>query len=161
LNKIEPNLILIAKELEEKNFMKIAELVQFSLTPNFRKLNRSFSKGSLNRTITIGVFHDKANPKDVYPIERIHALIKERESQHVHLSFFSSKDEDFESNTIQQTVTENVEWTKQAVDFPDVIDNIGFDSKHQQSITERKLRRLIPFTSFGVGNKFYLPKIMV
>src|SRR5699024_10506651 len=33
--------------------------------------------------------------------------------------------------------------------------------KHQQSITERKLRRLIPFTSFGVGNKFYLPKIMV
>src|SRR5699024_3769578 len=70
LNKIEPKLILIAKELEEKNFMKIAESVQFSLTPNFRKLNRSFSKGSLNRTITIGVFHYKTKPKDVYPKER-------------------------------------------------------------------------------------------
>src|SRR5699024_12335675 len=34
-------------------------------------------------------------------------------------------------------------------------------NKHQQSITERKLRRIIPFTSFHVGNKFYLPKVMV
>ncbi len=161
LNKIEPNLVLIAKELEEKNLMKVAEIVQFSLTPNLRKLNKSFLKGSHNRTITIGVFHDKVNPKEIYPTERINALIKESEAQHVHLIFFSSEDVEFETKKIHATVFKNSEWTKQTVDFPNVIDNIGFASKHQQSITERKLRRLIPFTSFGVGNKLFLPKMMV
>src|SRR5699024_2552471 len=45
--------------------------------------------------------------------------------------------------------------------LPDIIHNIGVVSRAQQSITDRKLRRIIPFTSFYVGNKLYLPKKLV
>lgn len=130
LNKIEPNLVLIAKKLEEKKLMKVAEIVQFSLMPNLRKLNRSFLEQSHDRTISIGVYHDKVNPKDVYSTERINALIKESEAQHVHLTFFSSEDVEFETKKVHSTVFRQGEWTKQTVDFPNVIDNIGATSKH-------------------------------
>lgn len=162
LKEIEANLMLIANHLEKKNFIKITEIVQFSLLPNFRALNTTFSNNALIKsTITIGIYYDRANPQEAYPQERIDALIQEANTQRANLIFFSSKDVDFESKKIRAKVFQNGRWEKLTTPFPDVINNIGVASKHQQSITERRLRRLVPFTSFGVGNKFYLPKMMV
>jgi len=162
LIKIERNLVFVANQLELKNLIKITEIVQFSLMPNFRKLNRTFLTHSIEKPkITIGIYHDKANPRDVYPKKRIDALIKEGEVQQANLIFFKSKDVDFGNKKIHGECYNDGYWETITYNFPDVIHNVGIASKHQQSITERKLRRLIPFTSFGVGNKFYLPKIMV
>src|SRR5699024_12840900 len=89
------------------------------------------------------------------------SIIKDVEVQQSNLMFFKSKDVDFGNKKIHGECCNDGYWETITYNFPDVIHNVGIASKHQQSITERKLRRLIPFTSFGVGNKFYLPKIMV
>lgn len=162
LRKIEKNLVLIANELERENLFKIAEIVQFTLMPSFRTLNKVFKDKSVNKaTYTIGIYHDKVNPRKVYPEERINALIQESEKQNINLIFFTSKDLNLDTKKIDADLFINGEWQTLCVNFPNVVNNIGVTSKHQQSITERKLRRIIPFTSFGVGNKLFLPKVMV
>ncbi|WHY82231.1 YheC/YheD family protein [Siminovitchia fortis] len=163
LKKIENNLVLTATHLEQKNYIKVTEIVQFSLLPNLERLNKAFTnvRSIKNSTITIGIYFDKQNPIEVYPKERIDALLKESNLQQANLIFFSSEDVNFETKKIDASVFQDGEWKKVSTDFPDVINNIGITAKHQQSITERKLRRMIPFTSFGVGNKFHLPAMMV
>lgn len=164
LNKIESNLALIANHFEHKKLLKVTEIVQFSLMPNLRKLNKALILKSSSKPkplITIGVYFDKANPREVYTKERINALLKESKKQNTKIIFFSSKDIDFERKKIYGEVFNKGKWERIETDFPDVINNIGPTSKHQQSITERKLRRMVPFTTFGVGNKFFLPKVMV
>src|SRR5699024_12857443 len=81
--------------------------------------------------------------------------------QHTTLLYFSSEDVDFKNKKINALTYKNNDWIEVEADFPDVINNTGATNRHQQSITERKLRRIVPFTSFHVANKFYLPKVMV
>lgn len=160
LSKLEKNLVVIMQEMENNNTIKIAEIIQFSLMPNLRKLQNFFTEPT-EISFTIGIFHDKGNPKDLYPEARINALNQEADRQNIKLLYFSSDDVDFKRKKIRALeITDNT-WKETFADFPDVINNTGASNKHQQSITERKLRRIIPFTSFHVGNKFYLPSIMV
>lgn len=162
LRKIEKHLVITADHLEHKRYIKITEIVQFSLLPSFKKLNNSFSGNTKeNKIYTIGVYLNHANPIDVYPEARINALLKKAEEEQSNLIFFSSNDINFDNKTINAKLFSKDVWETKTVNFPDVIHNIGPVSKHQQSIAERKLRRFVPFTSFGVGNKFYLPKVMV
>lgn len=159
--RIEKDLIAIGQELETNHLLKIAEIIQFSLMPRLRKLHESFQSSATEKDITIGVFHDKGNPKDLYTRERIDALNKESIRQHTTLLYFSSDKVDFKNKKIHALTYKNNDWIEVEADFPDVINNTGATNRHQQSITERKLRRMVPFTSFHVGNKFYLPKVMV
>src|SRR5699024_9508383 len=121
----------------------------------------SFIINETEKNITIGIYHDKANPKNLYPDARVAALNEEAKKQHATLLYFSSEDIDFKRKKIYAQRYENNAWKEVEANFPDVINNTGVMNKHQQSISERKLRRIIPFTSFHVGNKFYLPKVMV
>src|SRR5690625_2041225 len=57
--RIEQLILLIAQQLEEGNFIKIAEIMQFSLLPDLRKLKDSFEKDSnlhIHTDVTIGVY---------------------------------------------------------------------------------------------------------
>ncbi|GAA4072371.1 YheC/YheD family protein [Amphibacillus indicireducens] len=56
---------------------------------------------------------------------------------------------------------ENNKWVKEKRDFPTVINNIASTQRIRQSLTERKLRRSHLVTSFALGNKMYLPKILL
>src|SRR5699024_6094776 len=125
------------------------------------KLQEPFQPSVTERYITIGVFDDKGNRKDLYTKVSIDALNNESILQHTTLLYFSSEDIDFKNNKISSSTYKKNGWIEVEENFPDVINNTRATNKHQQSITERKLRRMVPFTSFHVGNKFYLPKVMV
>mgnify|MGYP001224204529 CR=1 FL=1 len=163
--KIEQYVLLIAQQLEQGNFIKISEILQFTFIPQLRKLqkalNEKYNVQFINNQITIGVYLNQLNPRKAYPEERINALVNEAERQGTNLLFFSSEDIDFKNEKISADVFINGEWQRITASFPDVIHNISFSSRFQQSITERKLRRMVPFTSFFVGNKLYLPKKLV
>ncbi|SFB32391.1 YheC/D like ATP-grasp [Lentibacillus halodurans] len=162
---IERSIHFIAKQMEQGNFLKISEVIQFSLMPQFRELKRTFEAcipgEQATEPITIGVYSSRANPRIAYPEERINAYVEEAERQGVDLIFFSSEDVDFENKQINADIFKANEWQKMVSPFPDVINNIAPSSRIQQTRTERKLRRELPFTSFYVGNKFHLPKKLV
>ncbi|MFA1822274.1 YheC/YheD family protein [Virgibacillus oceani] len=163
--KIEQYLLLIAQHLEKGNLIKTSEILQFSFSPQLRRLKEAFTETSSNtldkQDITIGVYFDKTNPRNAYPEERINALIDESEQQGARLLFFSSNDVDLNKREINADFFKNGDWQRISTSFPDIIHNIGVVSRSQQSIIDRKLRRTTPFTSFFVGNKLYLPKKLV
>src|SRR5699024_8117502 len=104
---------------------------------------------------------DKANPKDLYPKARVAALNKEGQRQHAILLYFTSNNVDFKNKKIKAQIFKDNTWQEVESDFPNVINNTGTSNKHQQSITERKLRRIIPFSFLHVGNNMYQQKVMV
>lgn len=160
--RIESSLYLIAQQLEQGKFMKISEIIQFSLRPEFVKTEQAFidvlGDQQLNKNIAIGVFHSWANPRDFYTEARIEAMVNESENQDATLYFFTSEDVDFQKGTVNADVYRGKDWQRMTVPYPDVINNVGAGRK---SHVERKLRREIPFTSFHVGNKYTLPKRML
>ncbi|WP_071393511.1 YheC/YheD family protein [Bacillus tuaregi] len=162
---IEYTLYTIAKDMEIGNSIKMSELVRFSLVPQILKLKKGLERiidnGPNNQKVTIGVYFCENNPLKVYPKERINSLIKEGERQGANVLFFSSNDIDFEKRQVTADTFIDGKWKRIKSPFPDVINNIGVKSRSQQSRKERKLRQEVPFTSFGVGNKFYLPKKIV
>lgn len=159
--KLEQYIMMIAKELEQGNFIKISEIVQFSLKPQLVKLSQTFidtvGDQQKDQMISIGVFHSWANPREFYPKERVNALVNESKKQKATLYFFTSTDVDFEKEQVNADTFKNNSWERVTVPYPDVINNVGAG---RRSHTERKLRRAIPFTSFHVGNKYTLPKRM-
>lgn len=161
MTNIEKNLIYIAQQLEGKSTLKINQIIQFSLLSNFRNLHESLSSTKTEKKTLIGIYHDKANPKMFLPEERTNALNKEAEHQQTKLLYFTAEDIDFKNETIKAQTYENNAWAEVDSNFPNVIHNTGATNKLQQSIAERKLRRMISFTSFHVGNKFSLPKLMI
>jgi len=60
-NKLENYLVMIAKYIEQGNFIKISEIVQFSFRPQLVKLKQEFIETigdqQKNEIITIGVFN--------------------------------------------------------------------------------------------------------
>lgn len=163
ISYIEENFLVIIEALEKKEFTTLQQIVRFSLLQNFTKLHKMLNSevSAESSKITIGIYYDKARPKEVYPKERINSLIKEAEKQKAELLFFCSEDIDFQEKKINGEMYIDNKWKEIKSGLPDVVHNIFPVSKHQLSVPERKLRRLVPFTSFGVGNKFYLPKIML
>lgn len=159
---LEKHLLLISKELEQGRFIKVAEIIQFSLRPLFVKLKRDFinelGDQKADKTISIGIFHSWINPREAFPKQRLQATLNEGEKQHTNLYFFTSTDIDFENKQINADTFRNHTWERVTVPFPDVINNTGA-GRHSQA--ERKLQRIVPFTSFHVGNKFTLPRRML
>lgn len=159
---LEKSLLLIAKHLEQANFLKITEIIQFSLSPQLNKMQANIleklGEQEQNKRITIGVFNALRNPRDFYTTERIQALIAESDKQNTQLLFFTSSDVDFEKKEVTAEVYIKGEWEKIHAPFPDIINNVGGGKRTH---IDRKLRREIPFTSFYVGNKFSLPKRIV
>ncbi|OAK67987.1 YheC/YheD family protein [Lederbergia galactosidilytica] len=165
LEKIDSTILLVAKTLEKGNLLKISEIIQFTLMPQFKTLKDCFltnqDSEQVQKSIKIGVYLSESNPRNGYPEARINALVKQSVQQGVKLYFFSSADVDFEKEKITADTFNNEKWTRETISFPDVIHNIGIKSRVQQSRVERKLRKILPFTSFGLGNKFSLPKKLV
>src|SRR5690625_802409 len=159
---LEKYLTLIADELEKGQFIKVIEIIQFSLRPLLVRLQEALIEENGNKktekTISIGIFHSWINPREAYPKERLEATLNESIKQNTQLYFFTSDDVDFEKKEISADTFRNGEWKRVIVPFPDVINNIGAGRLSQ---TYRKLQRIIPFTTFGVGNKFTLPKRML
>lgn len=160
-NKLERSTLFIAQCLEQGNYMKIVETVQFALRPQIINLKQTFIQvegiQQIDGIITIGVFHAQLNPLKIYTKERIDAMVKESIKQNTILYFFTSDDIDFDNKQVSADTFQDNLWVKVTVPFPDVINNIGAGQRTQ---TERNLSRMIPFTSFYVGNKYTLPKRM-
>src|SRR5690625_2598803 len=163
--EIEQLLLMIAQQMEQGNLLKVSEVLQFSLIPQFRNLKRTFEGNiqneNLDLNVTIGVYLSYANPRDVYPDARINALVEESKRQNTEIFFFSSEGVNLDNKQVNADIFIDGKWDKVKRPFPSVIHNIGVSSRAQQSITERKLRRKLPFTSFGIGNKLHLPKKMI
>ncbi len=89
--KLEKNLLLIAKNIENDKSTKILEITQFSLIPNLKKLQLLFEENNhINKEkeqIKIGVYGIQ-NPLLYYPQPRIEAMVKESEKQNAILYFF-------------------------------------------------------------------------
>lgn len=160
--KLEEYLVYISKELEQSRFIKISEIIQFSLRPLLIKLNESFidiiGNQKKEKIISIGIFHSWANPREFYPKERLQATLNESMKQNTKLYFFTSTDIDFEKEQVTADTFQNNQWERITVAFPNVINNIGVGNRSQ---AERKLQRIVPFTGFHVGNKFSLPHRML
>lgn len=166
LQKINQSIHAIAGFLEKGEFLKINEILQFSLIPQIQnwkeKLETLVNLGkTIDKQVVIGVYYCDLNPRFSINKKRLNALIKESKNQDTKLIFFCSKDVDFESRTIEADVFKNGKWITETTNFPDVIHNVFPKIRIQRSRTERMLRKEIPFTCFNIGNKFYFPKKIV
>ncbi|MDY0393995.1 YheC/YheD family protein [Virgibacillus halophilus] len=161
ITDVEEYLLMISRHFEKGNFIKINEIVQFAFMPKLKRIEtiirHELAPIKPNEIRSIGVFHSFYNPLDFYPEERVNAMVKESERQHARLLFFTSNDVNFDKEEIDAKVWVNGKWEHVKSPFPDVINNVGAGKRTQ---TDRKLRKLIPFTSFHVGNKYTLPKKM-
>lgn len=161
-DKMEKHVLEIARLLEQGNLLKINEMLQFSFQPLLKKISTTVDEKigdqDQQQTYSIGVFASFANPLKFYPEPRVEAMVQESERQQVQLLFFTSDDVDFNQKEITADVCNHGDWQRVTAPFPDVINNVG---SGKRSHAERKLRRLIPFMSFHVGNKFSLPKRIV
>lgn len=160
--QLEKSLTMIADYLEKGELGKIPEILQFSLHPSFVKLldtfKTTFNDQKAEKTISIGVFHSKVNPKNVQPKERLDAMQAASDQQNTKLYYFTSKDVHFDTQQVEADTFISNQWERVTVPFPDVISNVGAGMSSQ---TERQLSRTVPFTNFYVGNKYSLPKRMV
>lgn len=158
---LEKSLHLIALELEQQRLIKVSEIIQFSLKPQLKKLYNTFIDNigdqKEDKVIRIGVFNSWANPRKFIPEKRLNALFKESIKQSTILYFFTSDDVNFVDQQVNADTFVDNEWKRVTIDFPDVINNIGAG---RISYVDRKLRRIVPFTSFHVGNKYSLPARM-
>lgn len=155
-NQLNHQLSLLASFFEQKNLLKVNEVLQFSFSPTLRKITVEIERYTVkSEEVIIGVFNALRNPKDFYPWPRTKALIEESEKQQATLLFFTSSDVDLENNCVNGYIYTNGEWQKIESRLPDVINNVGVGKR---TYVERVLRRTVPFTSFHVGNKLSLPK---
>ncbi|MFC5711350.1 YheC/YheD family protein [Thalassorhabdus alkalitolerans] len=159
-NKIANNIFLLAESLEKGTIYKSLEILQFSLIPQSKKLLLEL-KGEVierkNKEIIIGVYLCQNNPLIVMPEARVAALNKEAQLQGSKLIFFSSEDVDFLNEKVEASVYGKPLYQKKVVEFPDVIHNINPTNSLNRSNIEKKLRKIIPFTTFGIGDKLNLP----
>lgn len=162
--KVEQSLLLIAQEMEKERLIKVSEIIQFSLLPELRKWKQNYEEHKLdteNKSLTVGIYLGHTNPRDIMPEARVNALVEEGKKQNAKLVFFCSDDITFENKTINGEVFKDDLWQQASVPFPEVIYNLSVGSRIKQSQVERKLRRELPFTNFGLGNKYHLPEALI
>lgn len=163
-DKIEQSLLLIAQALEKKKMIKVTEIIQFSLAPQLKRLKKIYEVEQPvlpQETIVVGVYYGAMSPREVYPKERIDALVQEAANQQVQVVFFCLSDVNIEEKLIHAEIFKNGNWRREFVEYPHSIYNVDMVSRGRQTPIERKLRSEIPFTNFGLGNKFLLPKRLV
>lgn len=166
LNKnIEKNILVLAKNIETNNTSKCFEILQFSLIPQVKQLktelSKQFEQVDRDEVTSIGIYYCQDDPMNIMPQERIRALAEEAEMQNAKLIFFTSKDVDFKNKSINAKIYNSSAIKTQVESFPVVVHNIGPNSISQRSNTEKKLRKQIPFTTFGIGDKLNLPSKFV
>ncbi|ARK32092.1 YheC/YheD family protein [Halalkalibacter krulwichiae] len=166
IEKIKKTISLITTLIEERNLIKVSEVMQFTLMPQLQQWKEVldeedfYSRGE-QHSITIGIYLCQENPINKIRPERVSALLKESKKRDIKLIFFSSKAVDFNLKQIKANVYDDGEWIIESVPFPEVIYNISPKARVYWSRTERRLRREIPFTCFNIGDKFHLPKKIV
>ncbi len=163
-NRILSNIKNISSALEKTNLLKVNEYLQFNFIPTLKKWKDEIANHvsfDENKQITIGVYEDRFNPIDGYRKERLEALISEADNANANIFFFTSSDVNFDQELIAATVRDGDKWIKKDFPLPDVIHNIFPKSFTRQSKTEKKLRQLVPFTSFSFGDKLELPQRIV
>ncbi|MDQ0352896.1 hypothetical protein J2R98_002747 [Alkalibacillus filiformis] len=151
-------------ELFEQNYTnKIYEIIQFSFKPKFKIIIKHIESTlpERDKSITIGIYHSQENPANFYLEERLNAMLDAATKKNCRTIFFTDSDVNLSDKVINAKYKTETEWQQVQCQFPDVIYNISKNPIHKQSRIERKLRRMIPFTSFLFGNKFDLPKKMV
>lgn len=157
-NKIERSVVQFSEYIEEKNESGMIQLLQFSLEPNMRRLQRILTKERENEsTFTIGIYHDEASPKIAYNSERLEALFNEAKKQDCDIFVFSSEDVDCEREIIlaEDALDDDRKIEK---NLPDVVYNLFPKILRDQSEIEKWLRERVPFTKFPVGDKLGLPE---
>lgn len=158
---IEKNVLMLAKNIEAGNMSKNFEILQFSLIPQSKQLkmelDRKIKQKNKREATLIGVYLCQKNPVNVMPEARVNSLVKEAELQGAKLIFFTSEDVDFNKEIINAKMYNSFEIKTQLEGFPDVIHNINPTTSLNRSDAEKKLRKQIPFTTFGIGDKFNLP----
>ncbi|GAB4075221.1 hypothetical protein GCM10028778_27240 [Barrientosiimonas marina] len=163
IDKLEQHVLNMTRLLQAGNLAEISGMLQFTVRPLIKSIYTTLNAeiGSTtepDKPCAIGVFAAFRNPLDIYTDERIQAMVEASEQQHAQLYFFTSADVDFAEQTIAADTYQNGGWQRVTASFPDVINNVGTG---QRAHAERKLRRMIPFTTFHVDNKLFLPKRML
>lgn len=147
----------LIESLNEGDLQTMQTTIQFSLEPNIRKLHKMTEQEEKSE-ILIGIYDDTYEPEQSYRKERLEALVKEAPRQNTSLVLFTSKDVDFDQEIIHGRVYKDGKFVDQDTRFPDVISNNFPKIYYAQSLEERRLREMIPFTSHTFGNKLSLPK---
>lgn len=86
-------------------------------------------------------------------IKRINALAQEALRQKVSLIFFSNNGIDFEKRLVRGKMYIGGKWLTFTKSFPEVIINDVRSPKKKRTETEKKLREMIPFTTFSIPSK--------
>ncbi|MBB5175128.1 YheC/YheD family protein [Texcoconibacillus texcoconensis] len=159
INQLKENLINTIEYLNKGKYQQIRELIHSYLLPTYKELLSKYEdmiQQNPKKRWVIGVYHPTTNPRALLTEARIMSLVYEAERKEADIMVFSTEDVDFNQEIVQGEVFQSGQWEKMTLSFPDVIQN--YSLKHDQSDKERKLRGLIPFTSFPFGGKYVLPK---
>ncbi len=99
----------------------------------------------------IGMLHHRRDPQKVFKSYAYAAVAK---AEGAELLYFTPKAVDFAQQTIHGYVYENGYWQKKDSPFPEVVYNAGSPEKlDRSSEILAKLKELIPFTTYSIGNK--------
>lgn len=100
--------------------------------------------------ITIGLLHTRLNPDKVSRAYIYSALAR---LEGADLYYFTSRDVNFNSNTINAKTYQAGTWIEKERPFPDVIMNVSGPNTPKQRKIYNRLEKKVPFTSIKVGNK--------
>ena len=159
LGEIKIQLEKIVGNFESSSYGHVLEIASLILAPKYHILSQEipgFDKPTEKKYI-IGVYNCEYNPKDFMIEDRIKALIEVATNLNSRLVFFNTSNVNFDRGIILAKEFMNNKWNEVEVEFPDVIQNVHIKEGSKQSLTEKRLRKLIPFTSFTIMNKMFLP----
>lgn len=96
--------------------------------------------------------------KDPSRVKKVYAYAAAAKMEGVNFFYFTPRSVDFEKEIIQGQFYEHGKWIKKETPFPDVIYNsVGPLNKKQEEIY-LKLKKMVPFTSYPIGNKLSVYK---
>lgn len=107
--------------------------------------------------ISIGMLHHRKYPEDVNKALACAAIARLKNVDFIYFSYLSI---DFENKRIKGFKYLDGEWMQVEATFPNVVINISSPKTVQQSEIGKKLKELVPFTSFPVGNKMKVYKMV-
>lgn len=107
----------------------------------------------------IGVFHPH-DPFGVMTEGRVHAIIAEAHKQQVQLVFFNEAGIDLDRKTIKGTVFTDDRREDGVFPFPQAVMNARPWSPLKRSDRELILRKIVPFTTFLIDDKWEITKLV-
>jgi hypothetical protein len=96
------------------------------------------------------MFHKRKDPNKVSRAYLYSAIVKNEGAE---FCYFTARNVNFKEKTIKGKYYEDGVWKEKIFPFPDVIINAANQNTPRQDLAERKLKELIPFTSYPVGTK--------